>query len=104
MLVNDLELKRIFEIVESTVIATGDGKRRTQPMPAALRDAAANAASQHTDADYFRMMVHVIFYSGMKAVIVGKKTPAIDRHFPSYSAAAAYAEQDILSILADPEM
>lgn len=97
-------LKAIFEKVESTVIATGDQKPRTKPIRDALREAAAKAAMTHTDAGYFRIMVHVIFYSGMKASIVAEKESAIDRHFPSYSVAAGYGEQDISAILADPEM
>lgn len=98
------KLKDIFERVESTVIETGDRKLRTEPMRDALRAVAANAAMTHTDADYFRKMVHVIFYSGMKAAIVTQKVPAIDRWFPSYSVAAGYGEKDILAILADPVM
>lgn len=70
----------------------------------ALWEAAANATATHTEADYFQIMVHVIFYSGMGANVVTKKLPAINRHFPSYSQAANYSEQDVLAILADPEM
>jgi len=101
---NPAVLKAIFEGVESTVIATGDRRARTRPMRDELWEDAANAARTHTDADYFRIMVHVIFYAGMKAIIVTKKESAIDRHFPSYPVAAGYGEQDILAILADPEM
>jgi hypothetical protein len=33
----------------------------------ALREAAANRATKRNDESYFREMVHVIFYAGMKA-------------------------------------
>ena len=98
-------LKALFEGVESTVIAAGDRKPRgITPMRDALRVAAANATKMHADADYFRIMVHVIFYSGMKATTVSKKIPAIDRHFPSYSVVAEYKDEDIKAILGDSEM
>jgi DNA-3-methyladenine glycosylase I len=97
-------LKAIFERVESTVIATGDRKPRTRPIRDVLREEAGNAAMTHTDADYFQIMVHVIFYAGMKATIVTKRESAIDRHFSSFSMAAGYGEKDILAILADPQM
>jgi DNA-3-methyladenine glycosylase I len=97
-------LKRIFETVESTVIERGDLRLRTKPMREALWEGAAHAAMTHSDADYFRIMVHVIFYSGMKAAIVTRKVPAIDRHFTGYLVVAGYGEQDIVRILADPEM
>jgi 3-methyladenine DNA glycosylase Tag len=98
------ELKAIFDNVESTVIAAGHRKQRAKPMPAALRDGAATAAVTHTDADYFRKMVHVIFYSGFKAATVTHKIPAIDGHFSSYSVVAGYADEDVSRILADTEI
>ena len=89
-------LKDLFRTIESTAIAKGDQKKgRGKPMRETLWDCAAYAAMTHTDADYFRIMVHVIFYSGMKAAIVTRKLPAIDKHFTSYSLVAGYGEQDI---------
>ena len=97
-------LKTIFERIESTVIAVGHQKQRTKPMPAALRDSAAHAVAAHADADYFRIMVHVIFYSGMKSAIVNQRMPAIDRHFASYAEVAAYGEPRISAVVKDEDM
>jgi hypothetical protein len=97
-------LKAIFEQIESTVIEVGDRERRTKPMRDALREAAARAAETLTDADYFQKMVHVVFYSGMKAATVTHKLGAINRHFSSYSMVADYGPKDISNILADPNM
>jgi len=70
----------------------------------ALREAAAEAVRFHTDEDYFRAMVAVVFYSGMRAAAVSDRIDTIRKHFPSYSVVAKYGEEEILAILADPEM
>jgi len=57
-----------------------------------------------TDDQYFSILVFVAFYSGFKAATVTSKRAIIQRHFPGWKVASAYAEKDILEIINDPEM
>jgi len=57
-----------------------------------------------TDEQYYRKLVHIIFYSGFRAETVGQRMGAIDRNFPSYAMVANYTEGDIQRIISDPQM
>jgi DNA-3-methyladenine glycosylase I len=101
------ELRAIFERVESTLTREGDKDGRTQPMGGALRGVAAEATDKFkyaTDEDYFRQMVHVVFYSGMRAATVTEALPVIDRHFDNYSIVADYGDQAVAVIMSDTKM
>ena len=57
-----------------------------------------------TDAQYYEILVMVVFYSGFKAATVTAKQAVIKRHFPDYATVAAYTDVDIARILADETM
>ncbi|HXB66864.1 MAG TPA: DNA-3-methyladenine glycosylase I [Candidatus Acidoferrales bacterium] len=96
--------KPIFDRVEATLTRlwaeTGSKEEAQHSM-----DAAQRAETRHfSDADYFRIMVHVAFYSGFKAVTVDAKLARIDAHFPDYESVAAYGPQEVTTIMADSGM
>jgi hypothetical protein len=72
--------KAIFDDLESTLIRVGD-RDRSIDMRQNLNESKNVASKTLTDPDYFRLLVHVTFYSGFKAVTVGAKLPTIDKYF-----------------------
>ena len=62
------------------------------------------AEKTFVDADYYRKLVHVVFFAGFKAVIVSKKIPTIDGHFPDYKTVSDYGEKEFDAIAKDPLM
>jgi hypothetical protein len=69
-------LKAIFDTPEGTLIREGDQHARAVPMGDGLRAVARRATEDFRNADndkYFRQMVHVVFYAGMKAATVTKR-------------------------------
>jgi Methyladenine glycosylase len=102
-------LKAIFDTLEGTLIREGDQHERAVPMGDGLRVVARRATEDFRNADndkYFRQMVHVVFYAGMKAATVTKALDAgaIDKHFPSYTVAAGYGASEIAAIMNDTSM
>src|SRR4051812_19448377 len=98
------DYQAIFESVESTLIRIGNQGGPNEDMRQGLDSSKGVATKVFTDADYYRILVHVAFYSGFKAVIVDEKLPVIDNYFSDYQTVAAYGEQDILTMLADSGM
>jgi DNA-3-methyladenine glycosylase I len=64
----------------------------------------AMSVQKFEDADYYRKLVHIVFFSGFKAEIVEKKIPVIDAHFPDCRIVAAYGDKELEAIAADPAM
>lgn len=60
--------------------------------------------SRIPDEEYFTLLKHIVFYSGFKAEIVGKKLQIIDRHLPDFKSVSGFDNQMIDEILQDNEM
>jgi DNA-3-methyladenine glycosylase I len=98
------QYKAIFDEVESTLIRIGNQDGRQEDIRRRLDEFKTLATKSFTDADYHRIMVHVVFYSGFKAVTVGKKLRAIDKYFSDYKSVALYSARDVDVMLANPAM
>lgn len=57
-----------------------------------------------TDDDCFLKLVQVVFYSGVKAETVNQRMDTIQAYLGDWQRTAAYEENDIEQMMADPEM
>lgn len=96
--------KEIFETVESHLVKYGSLNKPEVEIRANLDKFKTYGTRERTDNDYFLTLVFVAFYSGFRAATVTAKTDIIKRHFPDWKTVAAYTEDDVQRILADPEM
>ena len=53
-----------------------------------------------TDEECYRLLVHIVFYSGFRAATVTRKLGVIDRHFGDWQMVAAYGVTEVEAILA----
>ncbi len=98
------DYRAIFQGVESTLIRVGSQHGRGEELLNALEETKTRANKNFTDADYFRMLVLVAFYSGFRAETVTGRLPAIERHFGNYREVADYGPSAISEILDDSGM
>jgi DNA-3-methyladenine glycosylase I len=94
----------IFNRVESTLIRVGSRNLPADKIHARLGEFKKLEGKTFSDADYYWILVYVVFYSGFKAATVSAKLDAIRHHFPDYRTVADYGEDDIERILTDPKM
>jgi DNA-3-methyladenine glycosylase I len=94
----------IFRAAEATLFRVGGERLDVEEMRAELDEYRQIATQRFTDDEYFRKLVHVVFYSGFKAEEVEKRLPTIDKYLADYHLAATYGKSDIEGMLADPEM
>lgn len=90
--------------MESTLIRVGSQSVPETTIRGRLDKFKQVETKRFTDADYFRILVSVVFYSGFKAHIVNKKMGAIRRHFPDYTTVAKYDQQRVREIASDPQI
>lgn len=57
-----------------------------------------------TDADFFNIIIAIIFYSGFKAGTVTKKIDIIRTHFPDFQSVSLYDDEKIHEIMHDRDM
>jgi len=98
-----VDYRAIFNNVESTLIRTGE-QNGVIDIRQRLDEAKTVATRDFSDSDYYRILVHVTFYSGFKAATVGAKIHVIDRHFADYRSVVDYDSNRIEQILADRDM
>jgi len=98
------DYKAIFEKVEQTLIDVGSQKLPADQIRAKLEGYKKLEGKTFTDAEYYRILVYVVFYSGFKAATVSAKTETINRHFPNYQTVAGYGDNEVAGILNDPQM
>jgi len=93
------DYQAIFNNIYDTLLRNGkeDLKQR-------LDEFKTVAAQIFTDADFFRELVHVAFYSGFKAETVTRKLPVIDGFLSDYKKVAAYGENNVQEIMANTGM
>ncbi|MFC2130616.1 DNA-3-methyladenine glycosylase I [Bacteroidota bacterium] len=65
---------------------------------------ADNIGNQKHNDKYFRLILQVIFYSGMRSSTVERKLPVIYKHFPDYKTVSKYGSNDIKRIMSDKDM
>lgn len=94
----------IFEKVEHTLISVGSQKLPLDTIRANLEPYKTLEGREFSDAQYFWILVSVVFYSGFKASTVTARIEVIRRHFPDYVTVAAYGVNHIAAILNDEQM
>ena len=96
------DYRAIFDAIESTLIRVGS--KNVPEATIRRRLDVFKETKRFTDADYFDILISVIFYSGFRAAIVNKKRDTIRKHFPDYKTVAGYDHERISKITSDPQM
>lgn len=99
-----IDYKAIFEQVESTLISVGSANLAADRIRANLDEFKHLEGKAFSDADYYWVLVYVIFYAGFRAATVNAKLDVIRRYFPNYQTVAGYGESMADEILSDPAM
>lgn len=94
----------IFEKVETALISAGSANISLEKIRANLDKYKYIEGKVFSDADYYRILVNVVFYSGFKAATVDAKLDLIHRYFPDCETVASYGASNIDKMLSDPEM
>lgn len=58
----------------------------------------------YSDDEIFKILIHVIFYSGFKAVTVDQKLSVIDKYFSEFKSVSQYSNKDFELIMSDSNM
>jgi DNA-3-methyladenine glycosylase I len=98
------DYRAIFDGVESTLISVGSRNLSEEQIRARLDKFKELEGRTFTDAEYYWILVRVIFYSGFTAATVSAKLDVIRQHFPDYETVAGYGEDEVDRILSDPKM
>ncbi|MCJ7749439.1 MAG: DNA-3-methyladenine glycosylase I [Desulfobacterales bacterium] len=98
------EYKAIFEKIESTLINIGSQILPVNEIRENLDAFKKLEGKTFTDAEYYWILVYVIFYSGFKAATVNAKLNLIRKYFPDYRTVSEYSDDKITEILNDPHM
>jgi DNA-3-methyladenine glycosylase I len=96
--------RTIFEAVESSLIREGSCHLLESEVRSRLDEFKQVEGKRFTDAQVFRYLVEIAFYSGFRAATVTGKLEVIHRHFPDYETVAGFGEKEIQQILDDPAM
>src|ERR1700728_1050310 len=96
--------RQIFEKAEETFLAYGSKRVPLSELRERLDRFKTFEGRKLSDAEFFSILVSIVFYSGFKAATVSAKLPVIRGHFPDYKTVAAYTKNDIARILHDPDM
>jgi DNA-3-methyladenine glycosylase I len=94
----------ILEKIESTIIRAGSANRPAGEIRSNLDAFKTRETYQFTDADYYWLLVCVVFYSGFRAATVNAKLDVIRRHFPNYETVASFDEIMADDIIDEHEM
>lgn len=98
------DYQAIFNKIESTLLRIGSQAPGKEDLKQRLDKFKTVEEQTFTDADYFRKLVHIIFYSGFRAEIVTSKLPVIDGFLSDYSKVAAYGEENVREMMANAGM
>ena len=98
------DYKAIFEKVESALIKAGSVNLPVEKIRTALDEFKYLEGKAFSDANYYWMMVCVVFYSGFRASTVTAKLDLIRQYFPDYDTVAAYDKSKSYEILHDSKM
>lgn len=95
------DYKAIFDAIESTLLKVGSRKVPGDEIRTYLDGFKHLEGKSFSDDEYYRILVHIVFYSGMKAQTVTAKLPVIDEHFPNFRSVARYGHEEVRKILSD---
>lgn len=98
------DYKAIFEKVESTLIGVGSANLSAKRIRANLDEFKHLEYKAFSNADYYWILVYVVFYAGFRAATVNEKLDLIRRYFPDYETVAGYDGSKTDEILSNPEM
>lgn len=98
------DYKAIFDGIEQTLFDIGSRRVPREQIKAELDPWKNIEGRCFTDAECYRKLVHIAFYSGFRAQTVSDKIQVIDRHFPDYKSVMSYDDHHVRAILTDPEM
>ena len=96
--------QEIFEGVETTLIEAGSRILPIETIRQKLEPFKHVEGKTLTDAEYWWILTTVIFYSGFRAETVDAHLDTIRQDFSDYSSTAAYGQDKVNQILADPKM
>lgn len=96
--------KAVFQQIEDTLLSEGSRELALEKIQEELNQYKQVQFNQRSDADYYKLIVMVVFYSGFKAQTVTSKRATILGHFPDWKIVAKYTEDDIQRILGDRNM
>jgi len=96
------DYKAIFEKVESTLISHSTLDADT--IRERLEKFKHLEGRILSDSEYYRVLVHVVFYSGFRAATVNAKLEVIDGHFSDFERVAGYGNAEVERILSDQNM
>ena len=98
------DYQAIFNKIESTLLRIGSQAPGKEDLNQRLDKFKTVAEQTFTDEDYFRKLVHIIFYSGFKAETVTRKLPVIDGFLSDYRKVAGYGEENVREMMANSGM
>jgi DNA-3-methyladenine glycosylase I len=96
--------KDVFEKLENTLLKEGSREISIDKIKIELSQYKNIQFIPRTDAEYYQLIVMVVFYSGFKAQTVTSKKEIILGHFSDWEHVANYTEVDIERIMNDPGM
>jgi len=98
------DYKAIFNKIEATLISIGSRKISADMIRANLDAFKQIEGRTFSNAQYYWILVYVIFYSGFKAETVSAKLDLIRHYLADYEAVANYGDDKINEILNNPDM
>ena len=93
----------LFRDLEAALIREGS-KRMPRDEVVRAMEHRRRGPQTLSDAEYFKWLVLIVFYSGFRAETVTDKRPVIIEHFPDYRRVAKYGDADRRRILSDDRM
>lgn len=98
------DYKAIFDTIEKSLLIEGSKNLPLEQIQERLDVFKHIEGQSFSDADCYKILVGVIFYSGFRAATVNAKINTIYKHFPDFETVAKYDEKEFNNILADKDM
>lgn len=98
------QYKDVFKKIEETLMREGARELSMEKIQEQLKQYKEITFNYRSDAEYYKLMVLVVFYSGFKAQTVTSKRNIILGHFSDWKNVANYTEEDVQRIMSDPQM
>lgn len=98
------QYKDVFKKIEETLIQEGSRELSIEKIQEQLGQYKEITFNYRSDAEYYKLIVLVVFYSGFKAQTVTSKRNIILGHFSDWQNVANYTEEDVQRIMNDPQM
>jgi DNA-3-methyladenine glycosylase I len=99
-----IDYQTIFSNIESSLLRMAEHNGSGKMLRQDLEWSKAVATTTLSDANYFQILIHIIFYAGFRGETVTNKLPVIDHWFPDYATVARYGTDELSKMLADEGM